>query len=602
MVYTPLKGASPPKQKTDLSTMPTKGMNKFYASQFLGYEQAKRIENYRVEGPGKFTMRKGLERQFSDSGQNSTLFRQFVNNEIFIYAHDDKVKAWNKSAGTIETIHTYSSSSTYEGERYGDYFFITNKKEKIGRISRTLAYDAQTSNFAVGEQITGGTSGATAIVLEDSDSGTTGTLTLGSVVGTFEDNEVITGSLGGAAVINGTLSWNYTTITNAPICNNLKVIYNRLLAIGTQDNPTGGTYSAVDDGSNPPFDDWTVGTLSDDADEIFSRNVGRALSAELLGDIVVVFGETGKYAFRIDTITVGSDIKKVNTPVIDRRDFGGSRVARLTARGLLYANETGLWQLRSLGQPNIPYSDQESNLTDKNLGVEFFKDIDLLNADIIYDANNDTAYLTCAKNSAVNNLVIAYNFENSAVTLFTGWNIARFENVGDDEIFAISALSVRGYKCFSGASDDGKPIYTELTFELPNGISTNQDFVGMYTQGFLSYSSPLSICFNKWDLEGKYEENSKCFTWSAELGTPNQNGWGASQYGGASWGGNSNTEDRPDGTVEAFGGARWPIRGFQRLECKITSSSKQLHQITWIELQTRQKSQITRRNISVVSN
>jgi hypothetical protein len=602
MAYTPLRGARPPQQKTDLSTMPTKGMNKFSASQFLGYDKAKRIENYRVEGEGKFTMRKGLERKFSDSGENSTLFRQFVNNKIFIYAHDDKIKAWNKSTDAIETIHTFSISSTYEGERYGDYFFITNKKEKIGRISRTLAYDAQTSNFAVGEQITGGTSGATAIVLEDSDSGATGTLTLGSVVGAFEDNEAISGSAGGAATVDGVIGWSYTTIASAPICNNLKVIYNRLLAVGTRENPTGGTYSAVDDGSNPPFDDWTVGTLADDADEIFSRNVGNALSAELLGDVVVIFGETGKYAFRIDTISVGSDLKKTNTQIIDRRDFGGSRASELTARGLLYANETGLWQLRSLGQPNIPYSDQESNLTDKTLGVEFFKDIDLSNADIIYDSDNDTAYLTCAKNSVVNNLVIAYNFENNAVTLFTGWNIARFENVNDDEIFAISALEVRGYKCFTGATDDGKEIYTELTFELPNGISTNQDFLGMYTQGFLSLSSPLSICFNKWNLAGKFEENAKCFTWSAEVETPEKNGWGAASYGGSSWGGNSNAQDRPDGTIEAFGGMRWPIRGFQRLECKITSASKQLHEITWIELQTRPKSQITRRNISVVSN
>lgn len=67
----------------------------------------------------------------------------------------------------------------------------------------TLAYDAQTGNFTVGATLTGGTSGATAIIQADSDSGATGTLTLESVSGTFQDNEAITDDSGGAAVANG---------------------------------------------------------------------------------------------------------------------------------------------------------------------------------------------------------------------------------------------------------------------------------------------------------------------------------------------------------------------------------------------------------------
>ncbi len=66
----------------------------------------------------------------------------------------------------------------------------------------TLRYDGQTGNFAVGEKITGALSGATAVVLLDNDEGTAGTLTLTNVVGTFLDNENLTGNVAAVAVVN----------------------------------------------------------------------------------------------------------------------------------------------------------------------------------------------------------------------------------------------------------------------------------------------------------------------------------------------------------------------------------------------------------------
>jgi hypothetical protein len=68
----------------------------------------------------------------------------------------------------------------------------------------TLAYDAQTANFTVGATLTGGTSGATAMIKKDSDNETTGTLTIKNISGTFQNDEVITGSSGGSATANGT--------------------------------------------------------------------------------------------------------------------------------------------------------------------------------------------------------------------------------------------------------------------------------------------------------------------------------------------------------------------------------------------------------------
>ena len=70
----------------------------------------------------------------------------------------------------------------------------------------TLAYDNQTANYTVGTTIIGQTSGASATIVADSDSGTTGTLSLANVTGTFLDNETIAESGGsGSAQANGVL-------------------------------------------------------------------------------------------------------------------------------------------------------------------------------------------------------------------------------------------------------------------------------------------------------------------------------------------------------------------------------------------------------------
>jgi hypothetical protein len=67
-----------------------------------------------------------------------------------------------------------------------------------------LAYDGLTTNFAVGETVTGGTSGASAqIRMIERLTATTGILRLGTITsGPFDDNEAIT-SATGAAVANG---------------------------------------------------------------------------------------------------------------------------------------------------------------------------------------------------------------------------------------------------------------------------------------------------------------------------------------------------------------------------------------------------------------
>jgi hypothetical protein len=74
--------------------------------------------------------------------------------------------------------------------------------EVLDEATRKIAFDAQTANYTSGLTITGATSGATGVIVAVVDNGTTGTLRVKTVVGTFVDNELITDSATGSATAN----------------------------------------------------------------------------------------------------------------------------------------------------------------------------------------------------------------------------------------------------------------------------------------------------------------------------------------------------------------------------------------------------------------
>lgn len=88
-----------------------------------------------------------------------------------------------------DPMHVYDGTSWYA---------ITD--EPVNRLN----YDAETAPFTVGQTLTGGTSGATATIVQVVDNGATGHLILGAITGgPFQDNEPITDGAGGAATADG---------------------------------------------------------------------------------------------------------------------------------------------------------------------------------------------------------------------------------------------------------------------------------------------------------------------------------------------------------------------------------------------------------------
>lgn len=122
-------------------------------------------------------------------------------------------------SGLTENYFSYIQFST-EG---GDFILGVNGADKpvlyngttwarVDEATHELAYDAETGTFTEGLVVTGGTSGATGTIVELTDAGSTGTLRLDSVSGTFVDNETITDTSTGSATTN--IPSGITTLVN----------------------------------------------------------------------------------------------------------------------------------------------------------------------------------------------------------------------------------------------------------------------------------------------------------------------------------------------------------------------------------------------------
>lgn len=386
-----------------------------------------------------------------------------------------------------------------------------------------------------------------------------------------------------------------TEITAAPICKVLKVIGPRLFAGNLSTDETAVAYSSTDDGTDPPFSTWTVGTDADDPGLVSYRNAGPVNTIESLGGTPIIWGDFGKWAFKIGTLDVGGTLAKTDQTVMSRVDFGGSASIE-TNLGIFYVNEAGLWQLVSVGQNDIKFSDQEAEVS-QLLGDQFFDDLDFSSASMVYDAKKRTLFVTCARNSTTNNFVFAYNTEHKAFTEVTGWNINRFLN-DDQTIYGGSSTNGKVYKCFHGSDDDGLPIGTEFYQELNVGaLQTRKILKGLYVQGFLSLSTTLNVKFDIYDRTGRLITDKMKFEWTTQYNSNSQDGYGTASYGGSAYGGDKDFAN----TVESFDGIRPFIRNFQRLRVRITGQDKLPHIINWLSVETAEKARIRRRKLTKIT-
>lgn len=383
-------------------------------------------------------------------------------------------------------------------------------------------------------------------------------------------------------------------VSASPICSTIKVIGNRLFAGNLSTDSTAVQYSAIDDGTNPPFNTWSVDSATTAGGKAYYRKAGQVNSINALGDNIIVFGEDGKWAFTIDQLDSGGTISKVETFHMVRGDMGGATGAIETDKGVFYVNNAGLWQLISVGQPDVPYSDQEI-LTSIPLGTTYFKNLTLDDADITYLPFENLILVTCKSDSNANNAIVAYNLDNKAFTSFSQWTIEVFM-VDGQSIYGGSSINGKVWQLFDGYDDDGLAIGTEYVQELTLGAPFTRKFLEkFYCQGFLSASTEITIHFDIYDRDGKYiRDKIDPYTWTPQLNNNTGKGYGEESYGTGSYGGDKDFAN----TVESFDGCNPFIRNLQRLQIRFTSGDKLPHEINWFSVQAKEKAMIRKRKLT----
>jgi len=678
-MFRPLNVPFSPSSTQATSLMAPGGMNKRDLQLLLGVENAVQVTNYLIRGEGELEKRGGLSSLTDQAGINGVSMIKEFTSDIIIFGFATTIAAYEISTGTYTALKTdFSTNTGFDGARYGDYFFVVNGIDSMYRFYREIAanfsynasgtntiyFNSQTSNFTVGQVLTGGTSGATATITAQTDSGTSGNLTVTPVNGTaFQLGETITDPLGGSAQvgtintittgsrvtgatsgatanvieisggggstqtlvlgrINGTfqsgevltgdqstgigrvlttsaVTWSNSAVSDAPIGSVVSVIGNRLYVGNIKDDTSAVAYPEADTGANPPFSGWTDSSTSTDGGTVRYRSASTVNSITNLGPYVQVFSDEGRFTFFTDVLDSGGSIVKKDDFIDSRIDFGGDRGAITTEKGIFYANEAGIHQLISTGQTDVPFSEQSLEITNL-LGDDYFTSIDFSDADMVYDQKQRYLFVTCARASETNNLVIGYSFDNKAIIEIQGWNIKRFLNI-NHQIYGSHTDKAEIFKLFDGFLDDGRKITTELYQEVRIGeLYTRQSIEKFYIQGRFSETTNLNIDFDIYDAEGEFVQALKSYTMTTQILGNMGGGVGYDEigYDGA-------YEDDPstaeDGLINAFDGAAPGIKNAKRVLVRITSTDASPHKLNWMNVQGRIKAPIRRRQLTLNS-
>ena len=533
---------TPVRRTTSVSSfMAAGGINTKDLPQLLDTKFAQLIQNWNINADGQLIKRKGIKKLHEVASITGySLFKHFYN-DVYIVGYGTTVSAVDLIAQTTIVIKSnFSVNAPVSGNVYGNYFFVgTGGTEKVGRISLTLAYDTQTANYTVGALVTGVTSGATAVILEDTDAGATGTLMLGNITGIFQTGEIITDSVTGSAKANGVLTYVYAEVTAAPVAKYIGITTTgtsadaRLFVGNLADDTSAFQSSDIDDGSNPPFDTWTIGTVPSDGFKRFSKQYGQLKTIGSLGSQVVIGYERGRVAFRISQL--GDATPRLNL-INDWENMqeGMLENAIETSIGLVFATNSGFKSLVAAGQTNIPYSEQVLELS-SNIDSTYWENVDFTNLQIIEDVRQNLIYFSFRKDSDRNNITFAYNTDTKSLVEYT-LNIDGLAKK-DDTIYGASSLDGKLYEMFTGSDDDSDPIPTDYVQEIATGsLVSKYDLDYFLTQALLTEGSVHLLKLSTFDLEGDFDEDVAIHSMTGVVPLELMRGYSTAGYGVSGYG------------------------------------------------------------------
>lgn len=448
----------------------------------------------------------------------TTSMSQPLGTDTIVVAFDDATVThlgkYKISTETLTFFKTFSTTNASEGIEYNKFFAVVNQAEKVGYFHETgrfLDFDAQGSNFTIGETLTGGTSGATGILLLQNDSGPSGTLLLNSITGTFQDNETITSS-GGSATVNGTIyDWYTIPDNNAPKAKHITV-YERsgrgahLVVANTSVNPSliaGSEEYTNADILTFPFLDWGVGSPPIDGDAFATpfASGGSIQSIKSDADKVLVQSERASGAFHIERIDVdGVGSSQLIVTDSAERNFGGFN-ALFTKYGITNGSTRGIFQ------SNFVQGDKVDSDATNIIGEDEISDSNFDNVKFVYDGKN-RIFCFYKHDATRNNFGLAINYLEDGfgqitgriITDITGMSLNDCSRIGED-LYGVSSAGFVLYQIFTGTDDDGTDLNTRLELGQIDGGNPLMIKIGreLYAQMKLNALSVVKLEVKTWD-------------------------------------------------------------------------------------------------------
>jgi hypothetical protein len=626
------------------------GLNTKTASEFVGLKNTLECINYLI-GQGEMRKRQGYEVMATMTDDITFVGEYDVNRLILGYG--TTIAVIDKATWTVEELKTDFAGGNFDGDGGMGIYYVSNGVDVAHAFERTIGITASkkllyvshsgTGTLTVGATITQGattgtveaiheTSGTTMMVMLTAGSSfTTGSITGGSLVfasitafdfargvlveggtsgasarllassgslwvmqevdGTLTNGETITTTTP-VGVLSGTIStapdWRSRKLKTSVIAKNIKIIDDRLYMYNLVDDPSGVIYSSPYAGSYPWYNTWTVGSTVGSAGLVSAPNLGTIYDIVPFGNGYVCLHEYGRIARYIETLDSGGTLSKVDR-VQDIAESLGGNVGILTRKGMYYAGKNGLHVVQQIATLNQPYSGSEAKISNI-LADSFFANIDFSSASIVYDTDTDHIFIACAKDSQSNNLVLAYNLQQKALTTINGWTPVSMIN--SQGIYA--GMGANLCKLFSGDTDGGSDIETRITQEVPLGdLIASHILERLCTKGFLSESSVINVAIGAYSINGEFTPAKKTLQFTSSGSSETATGYGSAGWGSSGYA----SSDYYQNTIETFKCATPILRNIQRLRITTYSLDSYPHILNYMYIQTKKLAPLPNRKL-----
>ena len=362
------------------------------------------------------------------------------------------------------------------GTAGGDYMYILNGADRAQLYDGTswtavddadteLPYDTETGNFTADLVVTGGTSGATATIVEVIDNGTDGTLRVKGVTGTFQDNETITDTSTGSAQTN--IPSGVTLVTSIAGVETTTFSYGwkfaeRLFFVenGTQVS----WYLPADSIGGTAADFSLAGIFQDGAALLFGATFSfdsgsgmddRCVFVSAEGDVAVYEGTNPASA--ADWSRVG--LYKIAKPLGKNAHFkAGGDLVIATVEGLVPMSQVIVKDPAALSLSAVSFNIEDLWRTQADTRASIPWEI------LKWDKKNMLVVSQPVSASQHDKMALVSNLESGAWSVYTGWDVRCVGIFNDVAYFGNNAGQV--VQMETGGDDVGEAYTARLTWQF----------------------------------------------------------------------------------------------------------------------------------------